>query len=108
MTRHQSVRRVPISMFLPSLGQHVLFLRFKHGKAPNLIEIVAKIGISVPQRNDGSLNHRASLESLASTLPPVSRPCSCTGYGINRLIRRCQTGPAPRIARAAAEIGNAW
>ncbi len=42
MARHQLVGGIAVVMFLVALGQHVFFLRLKHGKPANLVEIAVQ------------------------------------------------------------------
>ncbi len=52
MAGHQPVRGVAILVLLVPLGEHVLFLRLKHGKAPDLFEIPGQAGFAGCDRGE--------------------------------------------------------
>jgi len=46
MARHQLVGGLGIGMFVITLGQHIFFLRLKHGKTSDFFQITGKTAVT--------------------------------------------------------------
>jgi hypothetical protein len=44
MASDETVRRIPVAMLAPALGEHVFLLRFQHGEPPDFLQIAGQAG----------------------------------------------------------------
>src|SRR5690606_28007157 len=70
MARHQLVRGIGFTLFLPPLGEHELLVLLQHRELPNLLEITGEVALGDEQGNSGSHETVLSLSVI-----PGNEPC---------------------------------
>src|ERR1700712_2728990 len=68
MAGDKVMRRVPIVMFAPTLGEHVFLLRFQHREFADFGEVAREAGFSVKNRQSSCTGHFSALQWFRSPI----------------------------------------